>query len=106
MWANKHGTFNEKWEKIKNNPKDRNQVPQAGDIIFWTGGKYEKYGHIGVVVEGLPYKIQVIDQNTGSGNGDGRYNNRIRIHDYNYHNVAGWYRLRGETYTEQLEREN
>ena len=99
-WANKVNTFPaSEWERIPNNPKDKNQIPQVWDIIFWTGGKYQKYWHVGVVYEVFKgeNKLLILNQNTGSG--DGRWkDDAVRIQEYTYANIAGWYRLKKSSY--------
>jgi hypothetical protein len=81
--------------KIINNPKDLNQFPKAGDIIFWGAPmgliwvkvgfiKLPVYaGHVAVCTGGNGYKFISFDQNFG-GNGACKYVN----HDYR--GVLGW----------------
>ena len=64
-WKNSFKTFTSNiWEKIPNNPKDPNQVPQTGDIIFWNKWRY---GHVAVVVQWYKgsNKIKILEQNWG-----------------------------------------
>lgn len=93
MWANKHGTFNNKWKKVVNNPKDPKQVPAPWDIIFWIGWKYSKWGHVWIVDEWFLWanKIDILDQNNGTGNWDGMGKNSIWVRQYTYDNIAGWF---------------
>lgn len=86
-WANTKKTFSSDWEKIVY----KNNIPQTWDIIFWIWGKYEKYWHVGIVLDANKDKIVVLNQNTG--NGDGKWtDDAVKIEAYTYENVAGWYR--------------
>ncbi len=91
-WVNTSNTFSSDWEKIENNPNDPAQVPKPWDIIFWTTGKFSKYGHVGVVLK--TYKREnrfiAINQNSGSGDWKGQ-DDAVRIQEYSYKDVAGWY---------------
>ena len=96
-WLNSVGNFNSRYKRVENNLQDQNQVPRAGDIIFFDGGRH---GHVWIVVTGYKgeNRIDVLEQNGGSGNGDGLWNNSIRVHSYTYNrnapligNVLGWY---------------
>ena len=91
-WDNKYNALNSYWERIPNNPSNKNQTPNVWDIIFWTGGKYKKYGHVGIVLKAKKWenKITVINQNTG--NGDWKWSDdAVKIQEYSYKDVAGWY---------------
>jgi hypothetical protein len=90
-------------EKIANNPFDVNQVPKQGDIIVFDATSWNPYGHISIVdsaPNGVNYFVS-IDQNAGSGTGDGVGLNAIRkvSHSYTgsggFGRVLGWLRLSG-----------
>lgn len=94
-WMNTSNTFSSDWEKIENNPNDPAQVPKPWDIIFWTTGKFSKYGHVGVVLKAYKgeNRFTTINQNSGSGDWKGT-DDAVKIEDYTYKNVAGWYRYK------------
>lgn len=51
------------WKKIKNDPKQPNQLPQKGDMIFWGAAAWNLwYGHCAVVVSADKNGVTVIQQ--------------------------------------------
>lgn len=91
-WLNTVNTFpSTEWEKIVKG----NNVPQVWDIIFWTTWPYEKYGHVWVVYDVMNGKFMAINQNSWNGDGQGK-DDAIRLQDYTYNNIAGWYRYKKE----------
>lgn len=91
-WENKYNALNSDWEKITNDTSNPKQVPQVGDIIFWTTWPYSTYGHVWIVLKAKKWenKITVINQNAGSGDWKGQ-DDAVRVQEYSYFNVAGWY---------------
>lgn len=94
-WENTSNTFSSDWEKITNDSSNSKQVPQPGDIIFFTTWPYSKYGHVWIVLKAKKWenKITVINQNTGSGDGKGS-DDAVKIQEYSYKDVAGWYQYK------------
>ncbi len=58
------------WEKIPNNPRDPNQLPERGDVIVWPGFTVvlngttvnNPAGHIAVVLSATPTSVTTIAQ--------------------------------------------
>lgn len=46
-----HGANPEYFDKITNDPKNPNQLPQRGDCIFWDGTEDNPYGHAAVCAD-------------------------------------------------------
>lgn len=66
--------------------------PKEGDVVLFSWPT--KYGHICVADGGCTMRdLNVIEQNAGTGNGDGKGSNAIRKHTYNYINpkCVGWF---------------
>lgn len=92
-YANMPDTY---WQKIPNNPKDANLIPQRGDVIVWPAMTKinNPAGHIAVVVSANQKGVTVIEQ-------DGFYPNRPAFqttHPYLLQGVLpiGWLRPRLE----------
>ncbi len=98
-WYNKSNTFSsKKWQKIINNPNDKNQTPNRWDIVFFEGWNFHpEYGHVAVIINASAWEktIEVLEQNWGSGNWNGKWENAIRLKNYSYNWVAWWYRKIG-----------
>lgn len=91
-WKNTANTFpSTEFQKIDNDYWDPNQVPLPWDIIFFNMGT--PYDHVGIVLEAKKgeNKIRVINQNMGSGDGQG-YDDRVIVSEFTYNNCYGWYR--------------
>lgn len=86
----KGSPFDGSWRRIKN---DRIEIfPEPGDIVFWGPTKWNPYGHVAVAGEGsTPIVLNIIEQNAGSGNGDGVGKNAIKTRSTNYIGCVGWY---------------
>lgn len=91
-WDNTSNTFSFDWEKITNDSSNPKQVPQVGDVIFWTTWPYSIYWHVGIVLKAKKWenKITVINQNAGGGDWKGD-DDAVKIQEYSYKDVAGWY---------------
>ena len=63
-------------------------LPHEWDICIWSWPT--KYWHIGVVSSATLNNITILDQNSGNWNWDGIWNNKIRVHVYNYKNII-WF---------------
>lgn len=78
-------------ERIYNAPDN---FPLQGDIIVWNSNMGGGYGHTAVVESANVNTVTVIEQNGGSGWGNGKGNDAIRRHLYgDYTNVLGWVRI-------------
>ncbi|NDK09742.1 hypothetical protein GW846_03105 [Candidatus Gracilibacteria bacterium] len=88
--------FNSKWERIENNPKDVNQVPLAGDIIFFKGPTSE--GHVNICLDAKVGEniIYTVDQNIGNGDGIGS-DDYVKYSQHDYTLILGWYRLKEQS---------
>ena len=84
-WNN--NTFDSKWRSIISDY-------QVWDIIFFNKTKENPYGHVAIITDwGLVNKI--LEQNGGTGNGDGQGTNAIRIRQVNKKDkILGAYRLK------------
>src|SRR5688572_21616536 len=74
-----------KFDVIRNNPADKNQVPKAGDIIVWSGSTPGTggAGHIAIYRRLIPGAGFVsFDANWG-----GKYAHEVT---HNWNNVVGW----------------
>ena len=77
-----------KWQEfIKNTPTN---FPKEGDAIIFNQPSLT--GHIAIVVEATVNWVKVFEQNFGSGNWDGKWNNAPRFRTTNYRNVMWWVR--------------
>lgn len=85
-WENKSNTF--KPEIFKKNEYYGDNIPEAGDIIFFR--TTTSYWHTAIVLSASMDWIRVLEQNVG--NWDWKWqDDRIKIWLYNYNNVMGWY---------------
>lgn len=85
-WENRENTF--KPEVFKKNEYYWDNIPEAGDIIFFR--TTTSYWHTAVVLSANKDSIKVLEQNVW--NWDWKWNDdRIKIWLYNYNNVMGWY---------------
>lgn len=71
-------------------------VPSPGDIIFFAPTRTNKYGHVAVVTKGDVANVTILEQNAGSGNGDGKGSNAVSTRVYSYTwgavgDVVGWF---------------
>ena len=90
-WENKSNTFPEfLWDRIPNDIKKPEQVPQIWDIIFFETGT--QYDHVAIVQQAPAWvnQIKVFEQNTGNWDGSW-YDDRARVNTYTYNNCLGWY---------------
>ncbi|HNG97292.1 MAG TPA: CHAP domain-containing protein, partial [Candidatus Absconditabacterales bacterium] len=98
--------FDDKWERVT---YEKGKVPKLGDIFFLDKTSKNPYGHTGVIYEGsTPETMVVVEQNAGTGNGDGKGGNAITKRSYGYNTsrgrVLGWFTLKtnlGNMQTEQ-----
>ena len=74
-----------------------NLVPLQGSIIVFDSAEKNKYGHIAIVDSANVNEVSVLEQNGGSGTGDGKDANAIRLKTYKYSanskgvgKVLGW----------------
>lgn len=65
-------------------PNTPNGVPPKGAVVVFDSTMVNRYGHVGIVDSADKNWIYVLEQNGGSGNGDGVGNNRIRVTKYGY----------------------
>jgi hypothetical protein len=65
-------------------PNTPNGVPPKGAVVVFDSTLANRYGHVGIVDSADKNWIYVLEQNGGSGNGDGVRNNRIRVTKYGY----------------------
>lgn len=86
--------FNAKWKRVT---YSSGAVPNAGDVVFFapTAGN-EQNGHVGIATTlSTPQMLGIVEQNAGSGNGDGKGANAItkRVRSYTDKNfkVLGWF---------------
>lgn len=84
------GDLASKYDLIKNNPSDPNQIPQKGDIVIFGGNQPGSggFGHIDVFLSGDVSSWIGFDQNWG-----GAYAHRV-THNYVY--VIGWLRKKSQ----------
>lgn len=93
-WENRSSTFpDSEWRKIENDFSNPSQVPSRGDVIFFEGSSFHPlYWHVAIVVNAVSgeNKIQVLEQN-GVWSGTGIWKDSIRLEEYTYNGVSGWY---------------
>lgn len=76
-------------------------IPKPGDIIFLDKTPNNPYGHTAIALAGCTgSKLVILEQNAGTGNGDGKGNNKTRIAEIKYNDKArgiclGWYSISG-----------
>ena len=92
--------FDWKWQRVENSIK---AVPPAGSVVFfdkmYRGQKcINPYGHVAITGEGCTWRrLVILEQNAGSGNGNGKWANAIteRVLDYiRPARCLGWYILK------------
>lgn len=77
-------------------------MPNPGAIIFFDATKANPYGHVAVVESATVNTVTVIEQNAGSGNGNGIGGNAITRRTVGYTASAGrgkclgWYEYIGK----------
>ena len=90
----KFNTFpDSEWRKIENDFSNPSQVPSRWDIIFFEGSSFHTlYWHVAIVVSAVNWEnnIQVLEQN-GVWSGTGIWKDSIRLQEYTYNGVSGWY---------------
>lgn len=69
------GVIPQYFDRIANDPKDPNQLPQKGDIIVWNANFFPPYGHIAIVLAASPQSITVFEQNGATDDGVNRDGN-------------------------------
>ena len=103
--------FDDKWERVT---YEKWKVPKLGDIFFLDKTSKNPYGHTWVVYEwSTPETMVVVEQNAGTGNGDGKGGNAITKRSYGYNTSRGrvlwWFTLKTNlwnTMSEQKSSEN
>ncbi len=75
-------TGNDLFTKTPNTPTD---VPQEGDIVFWTN---EPYGHVAIFIEGDVQSFRSFDQNYPTGS-------PCHVQNHTYASVGGWLHYKG-----------
>jgi len=86
-----------KWERVTNTTT---AIPKEGDIVFLDKTASNPYGHVAVAGEGCTgSKLVLIEQNAGTGNGDGKNGNKITMRTIKYNDpkrgvCLGWYTLK------------
>lgn len=79
-----------KFDRVTNNPADKNQVPKAGDIIVWSSATpgSNGAGHVAIYLELIPGAgFYSLDQNWG-----GKTVMRVK---HSWTNVIGWLTPKG-----------
>lgn len=77
------------FDRIANNPNDKNQVPQKGDIIVYNASFSPPWGHTALVISATSSSIRVLEQNGNVPGGNAYITNR------GYTNIYGWLRPKG-----------
>ena len=86
-----------KWERVVNTVT---AVPKEWDIVFLNKTPSNPYGHVAVAGEGCTgSKLVLIEQNAGTGNGDGKNGNKVTLREIKYNDpkrgiCLGWYTLK------------
>lgn len=52
------------WDVVYNDPKNPNQLPQAGDVLIWGGNAGNPYGHTAVAVKVYSGGADAVQQNS------------------------------------------
>ena len=76
--------FDSNWERVLNSPT---AIPPLWAVVFFKPYAADPAGHVAIAAEGCTStQLNVIEQNAGNGNGDGKVSdgNCIRLHTYNY----------------------
>lgn len=86
------------WKRVTNTTT---AIPKPWDIIFLDKTPNNPYGHTAIALAGCTgSKLVILEQNAGTGNGDGKGANKTRIAEIKYNDKArgiclGWYSLSG-----------
>ena len=86
-----------KWERVTNTTT---AIPKEWDIVFLDKTASNPYWHVAVAGEGCTgSKLVLIEQNAGTGNGDGKNGNKITMRTIKYNDpkrgvCLGWYTLK------------
>ena len=98
-WWQTGSPFSAEWRRVENTPQ---AVPKPGAIIFFDATKANPYGHVAVVESASSKLLIIIEQNAGSGNGDGLGMNAITRNTVGYTasgsrgKCLGWYEYVGK----------
>ena len=77
------------WKKI---PKSLLNYPSEGDVVVWDKTWWGWYGHIAICWKFCnPLVLRTVDQNAGSGSGDGLGKNSISPFFRGYKWVVWWF---------------
>lgn len=77
---------NKYFTKVINNPKDKNQIPPVGAIIFWKPYQFlltGKLGHVGIVSSVNTINMIIFNQNWPT-------NSNCHLQKFGWRGVAGW----------------
>lgn len=81
------------WDKIKNDPSKKSQLPVKGDVLVWS---YWPYGHTGIVVDADEKGVTILQQ-------DGILQTPAHRKYYNWNwklnSIKGWLRPKQEVVT-------
>jgi predicted chitinase len=65
-------------------------IPKTGDIVVWNKNNNLKYGHTAIITRANETAFEVMEQNTGNGDGNGD-DDRTKLNIYlNYENILGF----------------
>ena len=106
-WWTTWSPFNDKWQRVTLDPKN---PPKEGSVIFFDKTKSNPYGHVAIVDSSDLSKIMIVEQNAGTGNGDGKGSNAIKRTSLYYSDtfrgkILWWFTLKSklmETTTETV----
>lgn len=90
-WSNSTGTFND-YKKVINTI---DALPQKWDMVFFNN-MFWSYWHVAIVVEATINQITVIEQNWGMWSWTWEGSDAIRLYNYSYDNVLGWYKFEND----------
>lgn len=76
--------------RIENIYGDPENIPEVWDMIFWGNAQYE---HVWIVLEANSTSFKCINQNVWNADGEWA-DDAVIITEYDYKNVAGWYRYK------------
>lgn len=89
---NSGSPFDGKWKRVKNSAS---AVPKSGSVVFFDKIPVNPYGHVAITGDGCTAtKLVVLEQNAGSGNGNGIGTNAITERTLDYIKPAkclGWF---------------
>lgn len=86
-WWTTWSPFNDKWQRVPVDPKN---PPKEGSVIFFDKTKSNPYGHVAIVDSSTSTGVTIIEQNAGSGNGDGKGSNAIKRTQLSYSDTTRW----------------